>query len=64
MIPETQWFEAENLLETVFALRVHLEKYPASLQNSRLVLPDLRALELALELCEAKEVPVRLTIDI
>ena len=64
MIPETQWFEAENLLETVFALRVHLEKHPASMQNSSLALSDLRALELALELCEAKEVRVRLTIDI
>lgn len=64
MIPETQWFEAENLLETVFALRVHLEKHPESMQNSSLALSDLRVLELALELCEAKEVPVRLTIDI
>ena len=64
MIPETQWFEAENVLETVFALRVHLEKHPEDIQNSSLLMPDLRALELALELCEAKEIPVRLSIDI
>ena len=64
MLPETQWFDAENILETVFALRVHLEKHPDSIQNSSLTLPDLRALELALELCETREVRVRLTIDI
>ena len=64
MLPETQWFDAENILETVFALRVHLEKHLDSIQNSSLTLPDLRALELALELCETKEVRVRLTIDI
>lgn len=64
MLPETQWFDAENILETVFALRVHLEKHLDSIQNSSLTLPDLRALELALELCETREVRVRLTIDI
>ena len=64
MLPETQWFDAENILETVFALRVHLEKHLDSIQNSSLTLPDLRALELALELCETKEVRVRLTIEI
>ena len=64
MIPETEWFDAENLLETVFALRVHLERHPEAMLHSASVLPDLRALELALELCEAKEISVRLTIDI
>ena len=64
MLPETQWFDAENILETVFALRVHLEKHLDSIQNSSLTLPDLRALELALELCETREVRVRLTIEI
>ena len=64
MIPETEWFDAENLLETVFALRVHLERHPEAMLHSASVLPDLRALELALELCEAREISVRLTIDI
>jgi hypothetical protein len=64
MMPQTTWFEAENLLETVFALRVHLEKQANAIPNSELVLPDLKSLELALELCEAKSIAVRLTIDI
>ena len=64
MIPETEWFDAENLLETVFTLRVHLERHPEAMLHSASVLPDLRALELALELCEAREISVRLTIDI
>jgi hypothetical protein len=64
MMPQTQWFEAEDLLETAFALRVHLERHPNAIPNSELVLHDLKSLELALEICEAKGVAVRLTIDI
>ena len=64
VMPQPEWFAAEHLLETVFALRVHLEKHPNAILHSELVLPDLRTLELALELCEAKGVAVRLTIDL
>jgi hypothetical protein len=64
LMPQTQWFNAENLLETVFALRVHLGKHPQAILNSELVMPDLKALELALELCETNNIAVRLTIDI
>jgi virulence-associated protein VapD len=64
MMPQTEWFEAEIVLETVFALRVHLEKHPNAIPSSESVLIDLKSLELALEICEAKGVAVRLTIDI
>jgi hypothetical protein len=64
LMPQTQWFEAENMLETVFALRIHLEKHPKAISNIELVMPDLKALELALEVCENHKVRVRLTIDI
>jgi hypothetical protein len=64
MMPQTEWFEAGTVLETIFALRVHLEKHSTAIPNAEAVLPDLRSLELALELCEAKGVCVRLTIDI
>ena len=64
MVPQNQWFEAENLLETVFALRVHLERQRDAIAGGAMVLPDLKALELALELCETREIQVRLTIDI
>jgi hypothetical protein len=63
VMPQNEWFEAEKLLETVFALRVHLEKQPHAIPNVFLVLPDLKALELALEICEANHTSVRLTID-
>jgi hypothetical protein len=64
LIPQAQWFEAENMLETVFALRVHLEKHSKAIPNIELVMTDLKALELALEVCENHHVRVRLTIDI
>jgi hypothetical protein len=64
MVPQSQWFEAENMLETVFALRVHLERQPQAIAGGAAVLPELKALELALELCETREIRVRLTIDL
>jgi hypothetical protein len=64
LIPQAQWFEAENILETVFALRVHLEKHSKAIPKIELVMTDLKALELALEVCENHHVRVRLTIDI
>jgi hypothetical protein len=63
LIPQAQWFEAENMLETVFALRVQLEKHPKVIPNIELVMTDLKALELALEVCENHHVRVRLTLE-
>jgi hypothetical protein len=64
LMPQTEWFEAEDVLETVFDLRVHLEKQPQSIANTVCVLPELKSLELALELCETKHIAVRLTLEV
>jgi hypothetical protein len=64
MMPQTEWFEAEDILETVFDLRVHLEKQPDAIPNSTTVLPELKLLELALEKCETSNLAVRLTLEV
>jgi hypothetical protein len=64
MMPQTEWFEAEDVLEIVFELRVHLEKLPDSIANTVIVLPALKSLELALELCETNNLAVRLTLEV
>ncbi len=64
MVPQTQWFDAEDVLETVFDLRVHLEKHSQSVANSSTVLPELKLLELSLELCETNNLAVRLALEV
>ena len=64
MMPQAEWFEAEDVLETVFDLRVHLEKQPNAIANTLTVLPELKLLELSLELCETKTIAVRLTLEV
>jgi hypothetical protein len=64
LMPRTEWFEAEDILETVFALRVHLERQPDAVASTATVLPELRSLELALELCETNQIAVRLTLEV
>lgn len=64
MMPQTEWFEAEDVLETVFDLRVYLEKQPQSIANTVTVLPELKLLELSLELCETNNLAVRLTLEV
>ncbi len=64
MMPQSAWFEAEDVLETVFDLRVHLEKHPQSIPNTLTVLPELKLLELALEKCETNHLAVRLTFEV
>jgi hypothetical protein len=64
MMPQSEWFETEDVLETVFNLRVHLERQPHAIANIATVLPELRSLELALEMCETNQLAVRLTIEV
>ncbi len=64
MMPQTEWYEAEDVLKTVFDLRVHLEKQPAEIPNVLTVLPELKLLELALELCETNQIAVRFTLEV
>ncbi len=64
MMPQSEWFEAEEVLETVFDLRVHLERHPDAIANTLTVLPELKLLELALEKCETKQIAVRLTLEV
>lgn len=64
MMPQTEWFEAEDVLETVFNLRVHLEKQESAIPNALTVLSELKLLELALELCETNQIAVRFTLEV
>jgi hypothetical protein len=64
MMPHTEWFEAENILETVFDLRVQLERQPNVIPNGSTVLPELKLLELSLELCETNHIAVRLRLEV
>ena len=64
MMPATQWFEADDVLETVFELRVHLEKKSEAIANTLTVLPELKLLELALEQCETNQIAVRFTLEV
>ena len=64
MMPQSEWFEAEDVLETVFNLRVYLEKHQAAIADVLTVLPELKLLELALELCETNLIDVRFTLEV
>ncbi len=64
MMPQSEWFEAEDVLETVFNLRVYLEKQESAIPNALTVLPELKLLELALELCETNQIAVRFTLEV
>ncbi len=63
MMPQPEWFEAEDVLEIVFELKGHLERHPNAISNTLRVLPALKSLELALELCETHNIAVRLTLE-
>ncbi len=64
MMPQNKWFEAEDVLETIFDLRVHLDRHPDAIPNALSVLPELKLFELALELCETNSLAVRLTLEV